>query len=277
MEYKAKNCLVCGSEELKLVSHKNDGENIFYTYRCLACGEVFSTETAYLDKQKRIQKQIESQAVKESTKSNMVLSATELYKKRREFVVEIKADFEDTLSNGTGIILGNGYILSNAHVIFKKANNLVETSEYIVCKFENGVEEDVDLVYANVEKDLAILYSEEIKNEGAIFNCTGVETGEKVYAIGNSKGQGICILDGIVSDKERFIGDDRYIMYSAPTVSGNSGGPLFNEKGEIIGVVTLGIKDAVAMNFAIPIKVIESFVNEANDKEDLNVEILYSE
>ena len=43
MDYKAKECAVCGSDKIKLISHKNDGENIFYTYRCEACGEVFSS------------------------------------------------------------------------------------------------------------------------------------------------------------------------------------------------------------------------------------------
>ena len=47
MDYKAKECAVCGSDKIKLISHKNDGENIFYTYRCEACGEVFSTESKY--------------------------------------------------------------------------------------------------------------------------------------------------------------------------------------------------------------------------------------
>ena len=42
----------------------------------------------------------------------------------------------------------------------------------------------------------------------------------EVYAIGNSKGQGICMPDGIVSDRERFISGGRYIMYSASTVAG---------------------------------------------------------
>lgn len=50
MEIKSKNCVVCGSTDLKLISSKNDGENIFYTYRCLACGETFSAESAFLRK-----------------------------------------------------------------------------------------------------------------------------------------------------------------------------------------------------------------------------------
>ena len=207
--------------------------------------------------------------MQQQTKQNINLSATEIYKKCRDFVVEIKADFDDTLSQGTGIILGNGYILSNAHVVLDKDKK--EIADSILCKFADNTEMEFDLLYADKNIDLAILYSEDFDKDGAIFEKDSVETGEKVYAIGNSKGQGICIVDGIVSDKNRLCGKESFIMYSAPTVTGNSGGPLFNAKGKIIGVVTLGRKDATAMNYAIPVETIKDFIHEANDKEDLDV------
>ena len=47
MDYKTKECAVCGSDKLKLVSHKSDGINVFYTYRCESCGAIFSTQSAY--------------------------------------------------------------------------------------------------------------------------------------------------------------------------------------------------------------------------------------
>ena len=50
-----------------------------------------------------------------------------------------------------------------------------------------------------------LLHSDELSVDGVTFCAKEVETGEKIYAIGNSKGQGICILDGIVSDSERLI------------------------------------------------------------------------
>ena len=56
MDYKAKECAVCGSDKIKLISHKNDGENIFYTYACEACGEVFSTESKFLKQQEKLKK-----------------------------------------------------------------------------------------------------------------------------------------------------------------------------------------------------------------------------
>ena len=116
-----------------------------------------------------------------------------------------------------------------------------------------------------------LLHSDELSTDGVTFCAKEVETGEKVYAIGNSKGQGICILDGIVSDSERLFGSDKFIMFSAPIVHGNSGGPVFNGNGEVIGIATLGREDALAMNYAIPVSAVNAFIEQAKAKEEVEV------
>ena len=116
-----------------------------------------------------------------------------------------------------------------------------------------------------------MLHFDELSVDGVVFCVKEVETGEKIYAIGNSKGQGICILDGIVSDSERIIGSDKFIMFSAPIVHGNSGGPIFNGNGEVIGIATLGREDALAMNYAIPVSAVNNFIEQAKDKEEVEV------
>lgn len=100
-----------------------------------------------------------------------------------------------------------------------------------------------DIVYADVRRDMALIVSGDLAAPAITFADGDVTIGEKVYAIGNSEGQRCCMLDGIVSDWERFIFGERYIMYSAPTVGGNFGGSLFNAHGEVIGMVTLDQKD----------------------------------
>ena len=128
-----------------------------------------------------------------------------------------------------------------------------------------------DIVYADVRRDMALIISDDLAAPAVTFADGDVTIGEKVYAIGNSKGQGICMLDGIVSDRERFISGERYIMYSAPTVGGNSGGPLFTAHGEVIGMVTLGQKDGSLMNYAIPTPVLKAFLREAEEKENIHI------
>lgn len=107
-----------------------------------------------------------------------------------------------------------------------------------------------DIVYADVRRDMALIVSGDLAAPAVTFADGDVTVGEKVYAIGNSEGQRCCMLDGIVSDWERFIFGERYIMYSAPMVGGNSGGPLFTAHGEVIGMVILGQKDGFLMNYA---------------------------
>lgn len=296
MDYKAKECVACGSDKIKLISHKNDGENIFYTYRCEACGEVFSTESKYLKRQEKLKKQAEKEAARQAAKqakeaalklaseeeteqaNNAPLSATEIFKKNRKFVVEIQADFGLVSSRGTGIIIGDGYILSNAHVVFDKKSDcgVAYAADEILCKDASQNVYELDLIYADIKKDMVLLHSDELSADGVTFCEKEVETGEKIYAIGNSKGQGICILDGIVSDSERIIGSDKFIMFSAPIVHGNSGGPVFNGNGEVIGIATLGREDALAMNYAIPVSAVNAFIEQAKAKEEVEVGLILS-
>lgn len=286
MDYKAKECVACGSDKIKLISHKNDGENIFYTYRCEACGEVFSTERSYRDKverarkeqarRERIKKDVEVKTeAKEESNGSPILSAVEVFKANKDNVTIVVGDFYDAESKGTGVLLGGGYILSNAHVVSERDTrrggyNFAGNMYGITL---DGRKEKLKMAYVNVRSDLVLLYSEKIDGEGAAF-CKGeVETGEHVFAIGNSKGQGICILDGIVSDSSREAEGEEYIMYSAPTVQGNSGGPVFNVHGEVIGIVKMGQIDAPSMNYAIPVSRIKEFLAEAKNKYRIEVDL----
>lgn len=60
-------------------------------------------------------------------------------------------------------------------------------------------------------------------------------------------------------------------MFSAPIVHGNSGGPVFNGNGEVIGIATLGREDALAMNYAILVSAVKDFIEKAKDKEEIEV------
>ena len=68
------------------------------------------------------------------------------------------------------------------------------------------------------------------------------------------------MFDGIVSDSSRMIKGQEFIMFTALVTQGNSGGPLFNEMGELIGIVTMGDKNSSAMNYAIPLRRINYFL-----------------
>lgn len=274
MDYKAQNCAFCGSGALKLISHKLTDGNVFYTYRCEACGETFSTETAYLARKAREEKRAAMEQAAKQKKATPApsdtLDAPEIYRRNRNSVVELTADKGDCVGSGTGMVLPGGYVLTNAHVVFSKEKEnatRVQAADSLIGVTADKRRFAFDIVYADVRRDIALIVSDDLAAPAVTFADGDVTIGEKVYAIGNSKGQGICILDGIVSDRERFISGERYIMYSAPTVGGNSGGPLFNAHGEVIGMCTLGQKDGSLMNYAIPTGVLKAFLREAEEKE----------
>lgn len=278
MDYKAQSCAFCGSGALKLISHKLTDGNVFYTYRCEACGETFSTETAYLARKAREEKRAAIEQAAKQKKAAPVLSDTldapEIYRRNRNSVVELTADKGDCVGSGTGMVLPGGYVLTNAHVVFSKEKEnatRVQAADSLIGVTADKRRFAFDIVYADVRRDMALIVSDDLAAPAVAFADGDVTIGEKVYAIGNSKGQGICMLDGIVSDRERFISGERYIMYSAPTVGGNSGGPLFNAHGEVIGMVTLGQKDGSLMNYAIPTGVLKAFLREAEEKENIHI------
>lgn len=278
MDYKAQSCASCGSGALKLISHKLTDGNVFYTYRCEACGETFSTETAYLVRKAREEKRAAMEQAAKQKKATPapsdILDAPEIYRRNRNSVVELTADKGDCVGSGTGMVLPGGYVLTNAHVVFSKEKEnaiRVQAADSLIGVTADKRRFAFDIVYADVRRDMALIVSDDLAAPAITFADGDVTIGEKVYAIGNSKGQGICILDGIVSDRERFISGERYIMYSAPTVGGNSGGPLFNAHGEVIGMVTLGQKDGSLMNYAIPTPVLKAFLREAEEKEGIAI------
>ena len=178
-------------------------------------------------------------------------------------ILEIQSSFSDHTCSGTGFIIDGGYVLTNAHVINDKQQGL---SDHITANFyAQSVKLNLNVISYDVEEDIALLKLEQDSHfPGLYITPIPVETGDTVYAIGNTKGQGICILGGMISDSNRKIGDKSFIMFSAGTFHGNSGGPILNTRGEVAGIVTLGDIDVPNMNYAIPYFRIVNFLKKNN-------------
>ena len=80
-----------------------------------------------------------------------------------------------------------------------------------------------------------------------------MKTGDDIYAIGAPKGMAYTLTKGGVSAKERMIGNKSYIQIDAAINEGNSGGPLLNDAGQVLGMNTLKMSDSEGIGLAIPV------------------------
>lgn len=146
---------------------------------------------------------------------------------------------------GSGVVIDDRYILTNYHVI-QDATSATITTVY-------GDELKVTgVVKYNENSDLAIIQTEQSIGVPPVEVSLGisVQKGDKVVAIGSPLGLQNTVSDGLVSNI-LYEGGIRYIQTSAPIDHGSSGGALFNEYGELIGITSSGITSQADLNFAV--------------------------
>ena len=208
-----------------------------------------------------------------SSGSTDSLSVKEIAAVAADSVVEITTEVEmqsfwntQTVEAGAGsgvIISEDGYIITNNHVI--------EDSNNVIVKLTNGETYPATLVGTDAETDIAIIKIEATGLKAAtIGNSSELEVGDIVVAIGNPLGQlGGTVTDGIVSALDRTIttsdGETRNLMQTNAAVNpGNSGGGLFNDRGELIGIVNAKTSETgvEGLGFAIPIDDVKDIIND---------------
>lgn len=173
------------------------------------------------------------------------LTSTELYAKCVPCTVEIGVTTEYGEALGSGFFIGNGRIVTNYHVIEGATKIIVTTSDKKKYEIKN-------ILGYNATLDLAIL---ELKIEHEYLNINqNIAGGEDIYAIGSPLGLSNTMTKGMVSTASRVIEDVEYIQIDASISPGNSGGPLVNEYGEVVGINTMYIEGGQNLNFAISIK-----------------------
>lgn len=152
---------------------------------------------------------------------------------------------------GSGVIIStDGEVLTNNHV--------VDGAKEVSVTLANKREYKAKVVGRDPKTDLAVLKIDAGKDLQAapMGDSDNLQVGDYVMAVGNPFGLGQTVTSGIVSAKGRVIGAgpyDDFIQTDASINPGNSGGPLFNMKGEIIGINTAIIQHAQGIGFAIPI------------------------
>jgi len=235
-----KHCSVCGTviiaqEEIPSAGHKFDlglittsptcqaeGEK---TYRCTVSGCSYSYKEAF---------------------SLPQYSATELYEKSIEWVGEINTYDKngDELALATGFVISSdGKIVTNYHVLdgALSADFTINEKTYEITSVL-AYDADIDLVVVKIDAE----------NLSAATICKeSVHVGETVYAIGSSRGMTNTYSQGIISYANREIDGVSHIQHDASITNGNSGGPLINSYGEVIGINSWLLLDSQNLNFAV--------------------------
>ncbi|MEE2972930.1 MAG: trypsin-like peptidase domain-containing protein [Planctomycetota bacterium] len=208
-----------------------------------------------------------AQAVDSGTLFSVAVDPVELSPKEHARIIGpavIKVSTPSGLGSGV-IISRDGHAITNAHVVQRetaiRATVWFPQSDGTLRRTEI---DDVELVAVNNHLDLALVRIDH--PDGGDFDFAPVqdleelEIGQPVFAIGNPLGLERTLTQGVISTTQRNFNGLTYIQTDTPINPGNSGGPLFNTRGEVIGITNMGILGGEALGFAIPARYVKDFV-----------------
>ena len=165
---------------------------------------------------------------------------------------------------GTGFYINNnGYLVTNQHVIDTKDNKKIDDCSSVWVK-DGASKIPAKVIEQDLDLDIAVLKINQVTDNYAKFG--GIRTAEDVTALGFPKagilGDDLKATNGNVSS----IANKNFLQYTAPTNSGNSGGPLLNNKGLVVGVVKATAIDLQSTNLGIKGTSVQNFLGRHNIK-----------
>lgn len=176
--------------------------------------------------------------------------------------------------------LGSGFIVDPSGIIVTN-HHVVANSFDIIVTFQDNTQLTAELIAASALADIALLRVHSAKPLAAVSfgDSTKVRIGDPVFAIGDPLGLGGSVTAGIVSQLNRNImltPYDDYIQTDAAINHGNSGGPLFDMQGEVIGIATAlwaptGETGSVGLGFAIPSHIAQFVVRQLRENGRLRI------
>lgn len=238
--------------------------------KCKACGRFFdgdvcpNCKTVANNSSERIIQHVEQKVVSVTSVYDMCIKGT----------LEITAMSGTAGGSGSGFLVGNkGYAITNAHVV----NVNGKPAKTIVVKVNN---EDIRATIIELfddcdghggGEDIALIKLDYLPYSAvplSLGNSDLIKNGEEVVVIGNSLGDGLCVTCGIISDRLRDVEGKKRIMTDAATNPGNSGGPLINKDGKVVGVCValrkntdMGNIPADGMRYFIPINIVKNLIS----------------
>jgi len=188
--------------------------------------------------------------------------ASDIYQKTKNsvFIVRALNAQSEVISQGSAVAVSENQLITNWHVVSEASSVTVSSG---------GIELKVEVKGKIENLDLAVLYQQALKLSPAKLQVATPLEGENIFAIGAPRGLEKTISEGIISSIRQ---DKHSTVYqlTAPISPGSSGGGLFNDEAELIGITTSQVKSGQNLNFAIPIKYISREI-EIGKKDDSGV------
>ena len=159
-------------------------------------------------------------------------------------------------AEGAGFVINiDGNIVTNAHVVGKL--------KAVKVRFANGESAQATVIAANTEKDLAVLKTDAmITTSVQLGSAAALKMGQDVAALGSPMGLKNSVSKGVVSSRLRQMGTQKYLQIDAALNPGNSGGPVIDTRGAVVGVSTFMGKDAENLGFAVPSETLGEFLDD---------------
>lgn len=225
--------------------------NVVGTYNSIYQENFNQISSAVLEQQKSFDAQIKLLKSAQSDFSGVVEDVV-------RGVVTIRTDN----SIGTGFFVSSdGYLVTNFHVI-QGGQNSIEVITYDKDTF------DADIVAVDETRDLALLQIPGTYTSLELAKDNEIQVGKKVIAIGNPLGLSFTVTEGIVSGINRVgpSGLAEYVQTDVPLNPGNSGGPLIDTSGKVIGINNFKIGGAENLGFSLKSSIIKEAVNSLVNK-----------
>lgn len=179
-------------------------------------------------------------------------------------VVSVATD----VAQGSGFIISKeGYIVTNAHVL--SGGHYVRILPYQSDKWISA-----ELIGYDLEMDVAVLKITSAQNYLEFENSDNVQIGEKVIALGNPLGLSFSVSEGIISarDREGINNLNAYFQVDVPLNSGNSGGPLVNKEGKVVGINNFKLQNSENLGFSLESNYAKNTINKIL-KESTTIQI----
>jgi serine protease Do len=167
---------------------------------------------------------------------------------------------------GSGYFINEeGYLITNFHVIEGETQISIEVYHTRDGQLDRRSYKQVRIVAINKFADLALL---KVTDSGApkfswvlLGDSGALSVGDRVFAIGSPLGLERTVTEGILSTKTRQLQGELYMQTTTQINPGNSGGPLFNLRGEVVGVNNMKLTFSEGLGFAIPVETVKFFLN----------------